>query len=101
MDLEAQKKLVLPYLQVRRRCQQRTRSATRAPRDAAASRACPHRVHARPPPVAWQRAEEIQAVDLRVAYYCRLWAVDQVSGAPLAGEGAAAGTLAASFNSAA
>ncbi|KIY93234.1 vacuolar protein sorting-associated protein VTA1 [Monoraphidium neglectum] len=37
-DLEAQKKLVLPYL---------------------------------------QRAEEVQAVDLKVAYYCRLWAVDQ------------------------
>lgn len=25
-----------------------------------------------------QRAEEVQAVDPKVAYYCRLWAVDQV-----------------------
>jgi hypothetical protein len=25
-----------------------------------------------------QRAEEMQAVEPKVAYYCRLWAVDQV-----------------------
>jgi hypothetical protein len=60
-DIEEQKKLLLPLLQVRKtHCFQ-----------------VPQQIHLTPC-VLEQRAEEIQAVQPKVAYYCRLYALEQV-----------------------
>lgn len=82
-DLAEQKKAVLPYLQVRGRGGSREGGRARAviivsflsrkkksSRHAATTKT-KHATHA-------QRAEEVASVDPKVAYYCRMWAVDQV-----------------------
>lgn len=71
-DLEEQKKLLLPILQVR----------YAKPDDVRASplsmRVLMHHVTALSSCMPAQRAEEIQAVEPRMAYYCRLYAIKKV-----------------------
>lgn len=114
MDLEQQKKMVLPYLQVRGVCMWTSHTSIsergsamhaseRARRGKRAGGSCPpgaagccartyrcasmrSSLSTLPSQTFFhpykktntQRAEEVQAVEPKVAYYCRLWAVDQV-----------------------
>jgi hypothetical protein len=81
-DLAEQKKAILPYLQVRFRACGELVVCVRVQADAfllcillpTPPRALPST------PTTTQRAEEVASVDPKVAYYCRMWAVDQVSG---------------------
>jgi hypothetical protein len=65
---EEQKKAILPFLQVRARAG-RPRRAAPIPAPASRNRFFSRTLH--------QRAEEIERVEPRVAYYCRMYAVEQ------------------------
>ncbi len=94
LSLEDQKKLVLPFMQVpARRSGRLCSSASRIRSQPAAAAACDS-----VPPRCWpsltcawrarsggdsscdaaQRAQEVEKVDPKVAYYCRLYAIEQV-----------------------
>ena len=66
---EEQKKAILPFLQV----SVRASSIRVAPRESLLS--LPHPDHL---PPSLQRADEVNKVDPKVAYYCRMYAIEQV-----------------------
>ena len=70
MDLEEQKKLVIPFLQVRRSL------GASEPWNLGAS--CTSVENLLKAVCVLQRAQEIQKVDPRVAYYCRMYALEEV-----------------------